>query len=541
MSISLRVNTYSPAPLPPGESERLRAIDRYRLAGADRDASLDRIAQLAAQVLDVPIALVSIVQADNQCFPGASGLDVPGTPRDVAFCAHAILSSDVMVVPDAVADPRFAENPLVTGEPHIRFYAGAPLVAAGGHRLGTLCAIDHRPREFGAEQRDLLTRMADLAVELIERRLERFALEESRLEAQKQEELLKLTVENVGEGLALVDERLRLILWNNAFLDFFGYESSQVSVGGNAAALIALTASRGELGPGNARDLLQGLLDSIYGTEQGRVEVRRKDGRVLDVCRQSLPGGRFIMTARDVTAERTAARLKDELVSTVSHELRTPLTAIHGAVKMLAAGAGGDLPPKAARLATLAQQNAERLVTLVNNLLDLDKLQSGQLPLEPRRREIGEVTEEAVRQNQLVADQAGVTLVIHRPAAPVYAEVDPMRFGQVITNLVSNACKFAPRDSVVTVTVAEQDTRAIVSVADQGPGIAPEFRDRLFQRFAQQDGSLQKGHYGSGLGLAISREIVEAHGGTIELDSTTSQGATFRISLPLAAAPADKL
>lgn len=440
-----------------------------------------------------------------------------------------------MVVPDAAQDPRFKDNPLVTGEPHIRIYAGVPLRVPGGQALGTLCLIDRAPRDLSADERERLTKLARTVVDLVELRVERFAAEERRRKLTQERELLKLTVENVTEGVALVDGDLRLILWNEAFTQLFGYTAEAVAEGGDATALMRLTAERGDLGPGDPAQIVEAFVQSIRSTDSRRIEMQRDGGTILDIWRKSISGNRFIMTARDVTDERQMARLKDELVSTVSHELRTPLTAIPGALGLMGSGAAGELPPTAANLVAIGRRNADRLIALVNDLLEMDKLQSGKLTLQLAETDVGTLMADAIEQNQPYADRLGVTLALDMPHHPVVARVDAGRICQVMANLISNACKFSPRDTQVRVTLArDEDGWARISVADQGPGISPEFRPRLFRRFAQEDGSHQQGHSGTSLGLAITKGIVEAHGGTIELDSAASEGATFHVRLPLA-------
>lgn len=160
------------APIPAGEQDRLTAIGRYRLDSPGQEAPFDHAVQLAADAFQVPISMVSIVGADTQCFKGRHGLDVNSTGRDIAFCAHAILGQDVMVVEDACIDPRFFDNPLVVGDPGIRFYAGAPLRLRNGQVPGTLCLIDRHPRPFSPRERDMLRRLATLVVDMIELRLE---------------------------------------------------------------------------------------------------------------------------------------------------------------------------------------------------------------------------------------------------------------------------------------------------------------------------------------------------------------------------------
>ncbi|MFZ9950719.1 MAG: GGDEF domain-containing protein [Vulcanococcus sp.] len=157
-------------PIPADEPQRLRDLQRHGVLDGPRDPHLDRIVQLAGEVLEMPIALVSLVDRDRQWFPARLGLETQQTPREMAFCAHAIAGDGVLVVPDALDDQRFANNPLVLGEPGVRFYAGAPLRSAEGHNLGTLCVIDRRPRQLDAAKLRQLECMADLVMRELELR-----------------------------------------------------------------------------------------------------------------------------------------------------------------------------------------------------------------------------------------------------------------------------------------------------------------------------------------------------------------------------------
>jgi GAF domain-containing protein len=169
------------APKPQNESERLDTLRAYELLDTEPEAAFDAITKLAANLCEVPIALVSLVDADRQWFKSRCGLDPTSTGRDVAFCAHAILQNDIFEIPDACEDPRFADNPLVTGPPHVRFYAGVPLIEPAGLPLGTLCVIDHKPRKLTQRQREQLRHLAQSIVGLIVMRIRRSELEEYRM------------------------------------------------------------------------------------------------------------------------------------------------------------------------------------------------------------------------------------------------------------------------------------------------------------------------------------------------------------------------
>lgn len=347
----------------------------------------------------------------------------------------------------------------------------------------------------------------------------------------EEREILALTVQNVAEGVALVESDLSLVLWNEPFRIHFGYDPGEIRQGMNAMDLMLKTARRGDLGPGEPEMLVQGLAQSIKTTESARLEIQRTNGTSLSLYRRTISGGRFLLVSQDVTDERRAARLKDELVSTVSHELRTPLTAISGALGLVSAT--GGLTGRAEHLVKIAQRNSDRLIALVNDLLDADKLQSGQAEFERELLALNEMVRVAVEQNTPVAEQASVSLVAELPQESLFVRADRNRILQVLANLISNALKFSPTGEQVTIRLQRRGASARVSVIDRGPGVAEEFRPRLFDRFTQQDGTASKVQQGTGLGLAISKAIAEAHGGTIQLDTETQHGATFHLDLPL--------
>lgn len=254
------------------------------------------------------------------------------------------------------------------------------------------------------------------------------------------------------------------------------------------------------------------------------IELSLADMKVDDVG--------VLLFTRDISERRQVERLKDEFVSTVSHELRTPLTSIAGSLGLIAGGAAGPLPEKAARLISIAQSNSQRLVRLINDVLDLEKLESGELPFRFGPVDLREVAQRAVDGVRGYADQLGVELLLaDGPPTPVRG--DPDRLAQVITNLLSNAAKYSPAGEAVHVRVDREGANARLSVTDRGAGVPEAFRDRIFSRFAQADSSDARGKSGTGLGLYIAREIAERHGGRLWFESPEAGGALFHLELPM--------
>jgi signal transduction histidine kinase len=220
--------------------------------------------------------------------------------------------------------------------------------------------------------------------------------------------------------------------------------------------------------------------------------------------------------------------MKREFVATVSHELRSPLTGIVAALGLVHEGSTGELPAKAREFIDLAYQNSERLTALVNDILDIERLEAGgiQMNLEPVM--IDRLLERALALNAGYAERYGVRFALTSPPCGLRANADPERLMQVITNLLSNAAKHSPAGAEVAIESRAAQAAVRIAVIDHGPGIAPAFRSRLFGKFEQADPA----GGGTGLGLAISKGLIERMGGRIGCDSEPGRGSTFWIELP---------
>jgi PAS domain S-box-containing protein len=238
----------------------------------------------------------------------------------------------------------------------------------------------------------------------------------------------------------------------------------------------------------------------------------------------------WVLSFRDISQRYALDRMKDEFISTVSHELRTPLTSIRGALGLLSSGMLGEVNEKASTLLRIALTNSDRLVRLINDILDLERIQSGREPLAFHAVQLADIVTQAIEDMQPVADAAGVKLLHDTTKAEITG--DPDRLLQVITNLLSNAVKFSPPNSPVSVMLRPGVTGVILSVIDHGRGIPADKLEAIFGRFQQVDASDSRQKGGTGLGLAICRTIVLQHSGRIWAERNPVRGSTFRIFLP---------
>jgi signal transduction histidine kinase len=238
-----------------------------------------------------------------------------------------------------------------------------------------------------------------------------------------------------------------------------------------------------------------------------------------------------ISDRREIDRIRQLDRMKDEFISTVSHELRTPLTSMRGALGLLQSGMLGSVPEKGERMLQIAVSNTDRLVRLINDILDVERLDSGRAELQRKPVDVRRLMEQALEVMQPMADEAGVTLRIRPHAGTIFVDED--RLLQVLTNLLSNAIKFSPADSTIVVSAEPADDSLCFTVQDQGRGIPSDKLEMIFERFRQVDASDARDKGGSGLGLSICRSIVQQHGGTIRAERGPGGGTLFCFTIPL--------
>jgi signal transduction histidine kinase len=536
-----------PAPIPKDDDERLAALKRYCVLDTAPEPAFDRLTQIARNILDVPTVLVSLVDENRQWFKARIGLDASETPRDVSFCGHAVYQKQLLIVPDARRDSRFADNPLVVDGPHVRFYVGAPLMTKSGFAIGTLCAIDYVPRQNPtASQLETLRSLADCVVDALELRRSLREVAEHEREVSEKSHLLETTMDAVGQGISAFDADLKLVARNAQFAELLDLPPELTRTGTPFESIVAFVAARGGYGEGDPVDWISMRTSALRRGERQALEITRANGRITEVRGFPVLGGGRVTTYTDITEQRQLAdelrqrlaereqiaNLKNEFVSVVSHELRTPLTSISGALELLEAGASGVLPTDAQEMVGVAYHNCERLIKLVNDILDIEKIESGRMTFDMEPCRLAPLLERAVCETTPYGENLKVHFELVERAADALALVDSDRFIQVVTNLLSNAAKFSPKGGTVTVTLDRGEHGVRVSVADRGPGIPQEFQQRIFEKFAQADGADNRRLTGSGLGLAIVKNIVERLGGSVSFETAAGLGTTFHVDLP---------
>lgn len=395
-----------PGQLPENEEERLAALYELEIMDTLNEQAYDDLTALAAAICGTPIALVSLLDEKRQWFKSHHGLDATETPREFAFCGHAINGDDLFYIPDSDKDERFKDNPLVTDAPYVKFYAGQPLYVKNKYKVGTLCVIDNSARELTDEQKQSLQALA-----------------------------------------RQVETQLDLRLKVN--------------------------------------------------------ELEKLD------------------------------KLKDEFIAITSHELRTPLTAVSGSVKTARMKSVIEDQEKTKKLLDVASANCERLEALVNDIIDVNMLATGNMTLEKNKQHLSLTVENCCEMLNEYFMKCHVTTEVQTQDDLPLIDYDEKRIMQVLMNLLSNAAKFSPAHEVINIQIEQKQNQIQVSVIDGGCGISKDKQDMLFQKFAKINNAHDKQIKSSGLGLYISKQIIELHDGSIWYESHKPQGSIFSFNLPV--------
>ena len=349
-------------------------------------------------------------------------------------------------------------------------------------------------------------------------------------------------IESIRDGFVMYDAEQRLVLCNNRYRELYGLRERETRPGTRRVDVARTILARGIIAGAEGQEekwLARRFEELKQPTHE--TEHRHVDGRWLRLSDVRMPDGYSVGLRTDITELKEAliraeeaSRAKSEFLSTVSHELRTPLTSIKGGVGLVLSGKLGKIPDKARDFLQIACNNSDRLTGIVNDILDMQKIEAGRIDYRFEPLDVGEMVEQAVAANLSYAERFNVTYVVESITGPrAVIRADRNRFLQIMDNLLSNAAKFSLPGGRVEVSLAVEDGQCRVSVRDHGRGIAPEDHDKLFSAFSQIDSSDTREKEGSGLGLAICKRLVEEMGGRIGLKSAPGKGSEFFVIFPV--------
>jgi PAS domain S-box-containing protein len=510
------------------------------------ESALDGFLRLATRVLRVDRCVLGLASPRDGWMRS-----VLGVPRDearglIGFCSFAMMQDQPAVVADARSVAPLSLLPAVQAEDGYRFLACAPIVSPVAGKRGGLAALCRSPRAWSQEDAELFAMLCAQAGAIAE---EQRLSDELRRRGQHQADLLSMLrgVLKASTTFAVLgtDRAGRIKLFSEGAERLFGVPAREAI--GRTPEFLLVAPDQSAQGPPSSRedaalpDLLAELTSGVV--RAAPVErtwlVRRSDGSVfpasITTACVTAEGGElagYAFIARDVSEQRAIERMKDDFVSMVSHELRTPLTSIRGALGLLLGDVAGPLSPEVEELVDIAQANTGRLLRVVNDILDLQRLSTGGIELAVARIDLHAAAERAIELLGPVSAAREVTCsLVRRAPSGGLVDADFDRVVQVLVNFLSNAVRYSPPSSRVRVDVDDLESSVRVSVEDEGPGIPEDFRARLFQKFARASTGAGAPS-GTGLGLSIVKAILDLHGGTVAFHPALPHGAVFSFELP---------
>lgn len=584
------------APLPPDEAQRLKTLRHYEVLDTPTEQSFDDLTLLAAQICQTPIALISLVDESRQWFKSKIGVSAAETSRDIAFCAHTILHKDeIFEVQDAETDPRFIDNPLVTADPHVRFYAGAPLVSPDGHALGALCVMDRSPRSLTAEQLAALRALSRHAVAQLElrqqtRELAREAAERRRAETLLQEQFKQLSAgkEETDRLLALAEKSRRALLSvleddKRATRNLRESEARFRQLADNIDEVfwitdpgknqvIYISPAYEKIWERTCYDLYanpQSWLDAIHPQDRDRIleaaitrqpggtydeeyRILRPDNSIRWIRDRAFPirnrAGqveRIVGVARDVTETR---KLEDQfrqsqkmeafgqLAGGVAHDFNNVLAVIQMQAGILQSES--TLSPEQMELAQEIEKASQRGANLTRQLLLFSRRQTMQIRTFDLNDTLTNITKMLHR---ILGEQ--IRMQFRYATQPLFVHADAGMMDQVLMNLAVNSRDAMPRGGQLTVETSavdfDQPLAAASRQARSGSFVCLSVTDTgsgipkdVLPRIFEPFFTTKDVGKGTGLGLATVFGIVQQHQGWVNVYSEVGQGTTFKVYLP---------
>ena len=457
----------------------------------------------------------------------------------VGLAGWVLQHRQAAIVPDVTKDKRWLTT---VSEETVRSALSVPL-QAGEDILGVLTLADPRPDYFSEAHLKMVTAAATQIAtaignaelyRLIQEQADRLGdmLRMQQTEASKTRAIL----EGIADGVVVTDTEGRIILFNDAAERILGVPRNVV-MNENVHALPATLSAGAEMAARGLAAVSRWV--GVASRQRPQMEERFAVGNKVASVRVApvMMGDELLGTValfRDISKEVEAERVKNEFISTVSHELRTPMTSIKGYTDLLFMQAAGPITDAQRKFLTVIKSNADRLATLVNDLLDISRIETGRIRLDRQPTDAAKVIQDVVTalRKQAEEKQLTVTIKVKSPLPPVYADRD--RLTQILTNLVDNACRYTPAGGKITISARRVSDKVQIDVADTGIGISPEDQKKVFDRFYRADHPVVQETGGTGLGLAIVKSFVEMHGGSIWLKSELDKGSTFSFTMPVA-------
>ncbi|QEY16493.1 PAS domain S-box protein [Cellvibrio sp. KY-GH-1] len=439
------------------------------------------------------------------------------------------LASDIPVIVNSPSTTtNFSEVPQYFSS--ISSYLGIPIFYNG--RPLAILLLANKETGFSEIDTSLLKPITSTIAHLTQATRIQYQKHQVEVALQNASEQTQSILQSLADAIITINSVGEISFVNLAAQKIFGY-SEQELIGENVSKLLP-PSLKGEH-DGYLRNYLRTGQAKILGIGR-ELEAQRKNGEVFpieltlaEVKQQNEP--LFVGAVRDISEKKRLEKLKTEFVSTVSHELRTPLTSINAALATVESGLLGELPNMAKELIQIANKNSKRLSLLINDILDFEKLSAGKMELHMQPYNVAKLLTQSATDNAPFAKSYKVDLQLNVIDESISILVDPLRFQQIMSNLISNAVKYSPPGEAVAISASSTASQLTITISDKGPGIPEKFRARIFQSFSQADGSDSRQKGGTGMGLAVSKKLTESMNGAIGFTSSEN-GTRFFIEFP---------
>ena len=529
------------APLHPQELDRLMALNNLQIMDSISEREFDELTLIASEICNTPIALISLIDEKRQWFKSKVGLSANETPKDLAFCAHAILQNDIFMVNDATKDERFFDNPLVTDEPYIQFYAGAPILDPNSNLpIGTLCVIDNKPRKLTQKQLEALKGLSNQVYKLLELRLKVSSLTRANQKLLFQ----KTAFDHMSEGVVLQDKMGNIIDYNPAALKVLGVSAERLN--GKTSNNFDWNCIRenGSIFPAEEHPSMVALRSGQFVSNviMG-IQLPSEKTRWISITSTPLfldngpSPSHSVTTFADISQQRIAqqalfqnAKMTSlgEMAGGIAHEINTPLAIIISAAGQALNALSGDAPKLEMACGKLNKIDATavRISKIVRGLRLFSHDSEGD-PLE--ETSMKQIIMDSLALCAEKYNYSGIKLEVNI-SDNIQVLVVPTQISQVILNLLNNAFDALEKyeEKWVKITLAKKDHLAQLKITDSGKGIPKDLQTKIMQPFF----TTKEVGKGTGLALSISKGLIESFKGHLYYDDS-SENTCFIVELPL--------
>lgn len=532
------------------EEKRLQAVKNLELLDTPPEKRFDRITGLAARIFSTPISGFALVDRERVCYKSVYGLQQKEIQRKVSLETVCIDAKEFFSLYDAQVDPRFAENILVSQGPKIKFYAGVAVKTLAGEKVGVFFIADRIARRLSDIETSTLKDLAKW-VELEITKCKSKTCQNDPVYAQAQQALSKRNrqlaesqakneamLENIGDGVIGINDGGDIVYVNSQTEKMLKMSETEL-IGKRMIHAVPLLDEAGKEVPPEKRPIRTALLlkKKVVSSDYF---YKRIDGSKFAAAITATPvvlhgqvvGG--VNVFRDITKEYEIDRMKTEFISLASHQLRTPLSAMKWFTELLLDEEVGKLSEEQREVATNIYQSNERMIELVNALLNISRIESGRIIIEPKITDLKLLVEEVIGELKPKIEEKKHKLAISVHGNLPKINIDPKLVRHVYMNLLTNAIKYTPDKGEITVIISKSGNEVISQITDNGLGIPESQADKVFSKFFRGQNIVKMVTDGTGLGLYLSKAIVESSGGKIWFESTEGKGSTFWFILPLA-------